>query len=160
MYMYQFQLYGLSEEALLDSAKEVFGEDDSEMEWARQRYKPKLEGIDDVDRLIEDVRAVRQWHVEDALVAHRKRYGNDELFEDTPPHVFRGGEEEEEAGNECYFAGEAGVGYRVSLVKRNLGEKPSTQWGSTDDQRRALGVAMGYEANVEWWLFPRTLPQM
>ena len=162
-YMYKFELWktqdppgrGLSEEDLLVGAKEVFGEDESKMERARQRYKPKLEGIDDVDRLIEDVRAVRQWHVEDALVAHRKRYGDDKPFEEPPPQFFRGAEE-----NEKYFAGEAGVGHRVSLVKRNLHQKPSTQWGSTDDQRTALGVAMGYKANEKWWLFPGVLGEM
>ena len=140
------------EQELDDSANEV-------PELKEKPYKPDFEK-GEVDRLIDDVRMVRRWHVEEARAAHRKWYGDDRSrpFEEPPAHVFRMGPGDYSKRNEPgYFAGDAGVGLRLHMVAKqaNKGRGTRSQWYSTLDQRKALAVAMGYEANVEWWNFSR-----
>ena len=91
-------------------------------------------------------------------MAHQEWYGDDHSrpFEEPPAHVFRMGPGNLKPNEPGYFAGEAGVGLRLRKVteQANNGSTRSP-WSSTLDQRKALAVAMGYEADVEWWNFSR-----
>ena len=134
-----------------DSANEV-------PELKEKPYKPDFEK-GEVDRLIDDVRMVRRWHVEEARAAHREWYGDDRSrpFEEPPAHVFRMGPGDSDRNKPGYFGGDAGVGRRLSKVadQANKGRGTRSPWYSTLEQRQALALAMGYEANVEWWNFSR-----
>ena len=121
------------------------------------RYKPVLSKKKEnpVELLIDDMRQVREWCVEDAKFAHRGWYGTDEGFEEPPPHVPRmknGGKAS------VYFAGEWGVGARIANVRLAAsGRSCQTdidKWKTTAHQRKELGQAMGYKEHVEWWEFP------